>query len=66
MVSEAECRESLSEPEGQEVVTALRANTHTGRPLGSDSLVGKLEQALGRRLRLLPPRPTTQKGKKRA
>jgi putative transposase len=32
----------------------LRLNTHTGRPLGSDSFLSKLEKLLGRRVRPLP------------
>ena len=37
--------------EREEQVRAIRANTRTGRPLGSDSFLSKLEHALGRRLR---------------
>jgi putative transposase len=32
----------------------LRRNTHTGRPLGTDSFVSKIEAEIGRRLRALP------------
>jgi putative transposase len=32
----------------------LRLSTHTGRPLGSDSFLSKLESLLGRRVRPLP------------
>lgn len=32
----------------------FRLNTHTGRPLGSDGFLSKLENALGRRVRALP------------
>ena len=40
----------------------MRLRTHTGRPLGSDSFLSKLEARLGRRLRALPPgRPRTGK-----
>ena len=43
----------------------IRLRTQTGRPLGSDSFVGKLEAALGRRLRPLPVgRPRKTKSKK--
>jgi putative transposase len=35
-------------------VAGLRLNTHTGRPLGSDSFLSKLERRIGRRLRSLP------------
>ena len=33
---------------------AIRRNTHTGRPLGSDRFLSKLEHLLDRRLRALP------------
>jgi len=33
---------------------SFRLNTHTGRPLETDSFPGKLEHALGRRVRALP------------
>jgi len=47
-------KEWLRQPEGEEHVRALRVSTSTGRPLGSDSFLSKLERTLGRRLR---PRP---------
>jgi putative transposase len=42
--------------EGMDVahLDELRLRTHTGRPLGSDSFLSKLETRLGRRLRPLP------------
>jgi len=44
----------------------LRSRTHTGRPLGSDSFLSKLEKLLGRRVRPLPVgRPTNTKGAKK-
>ena len=33
---------------------AVRTHTHTGRPLGSDRFLSKLEKMLGRRVRPLP------------
>jgi len=36
------------------LLQTVRYNTHTGRPLGSDSFLSKLEHCLGRRLRALP------------
>jgi len=44
-----------------EVVASIRRQTHTGRPLGSDSFLSMLEHILGRRVRALPvgrPRKT--------
>ena len=35
-------------------VESFRLNTHTGRPLGSDSFVSMIEHQLGRRVRALP------------
>ncbi len=40
----------------------LRNNTHTGRPLGSDGFMSKLEKIFGRRIRPLPVgRPKKQR-----
>mgnify|MGYP000293221554 CR=1 FL=1 len=36
------------------ICDALRRSTHTGRPLGSDAFISKVEHALGRRIRALP------------
>ena len=44
--------------------TALRMHTRTGRPLGDDSFISKIETFLGRRVRALPRgRPTASKDK---
>lgn len=37
-----------------ETQSAVRSSTHTGRPLGSDSFLSKIEKALGCRVRALP------------
>ena len=43
----------------------VRLSTHTGRPLGSDSFLSKLEKLLGDRVRPLPiGRPRKEKAKK--
>jgi putative transposase len=47
-------KQALTEPEDKHIQSALRGHTHTGRPLGSDSFLSKLEHRLGRRLRALP------------
>jgi putative transposase len=44
----------LSEGEPEEWCARLRHSTLTGRPLGSESFVARMEEALGRRLRALP------------
>jgi len=46
----AELAEGLTDIE----IDRLRLRTHTGRPLGSDSFLSKIEAALGRRVRPLP------------
>ena len=45
-------------------VMRIRNNTHTGRPLGSDSFLSKLEKRIGRRLRPLPVGRPHKKGVK--
>jgi len=46
--------EVLTEVPDETETRWLRLNTHTGRPLGSDGFVSKLERFLERRLRPLP------------
>jgi len=52
--SSEQWRAELAEGLTPEQMERLRLRTHTGRPLGSDNFVSKLETALGRRLRPLP------------
>ena len=55
----------LRRPEDEEAVAAVRAGTHTGRPLGSDAFLSKVESILGRRLRPLAvgrPRKIAEEG----
>ena len=64
---EARWKNVLEEKGHAEFQQSFRLNTHThthtGRPLGSDSFLSKLEDTLGRRVRALPHgRP---KGKKK-
>jgi putative transposase len=44
----------LMDAQAESEIATLRLNTQTGRPLGSDSFLSKLERKLGRRLRPLP------------
>ena len=44
-------REFLERREDKELTACLRGATHTGRPLGSDRFISKVEALLGRRLR---------------
>jgi hypothetical protein len=55
-------RKELSRVLNNAELGQMRLRTHTGRPLGSDRFLSKLETRLGRRLRALPPgRPRTGK-----
>jgi putative transposase len=59
-------KETLRARDDEETLHALRVNTHTGRPLATDSFLSKLERTLGRRLRPLPVgRPKNQPDQQR-
>ncbi len=69
MISAAQWRQRLAFGVSDSEIGRLRSSTYTGRPLGSDSFLSKLETLLGRRVRPLPvgrPRKnkTTRKQKK--
>jgi putative transposase len=49
-----EWRKELAEGLTDEEVARIRLRTHTGRPLGSDRFLAKVETVLGRRVRPLP------------
>jgi putative transposase len=53
-VSAEEWRKELAEGSTDAEVARIRLRTHTGRPLGSDRFLAKLETVLGRRVRPLP------------
>ncbi|MCL5281612.1 MAG: transposase [Planctomycetes bacterium] len=53
-ITAAAWRKELAEGLTEEEVARIRLRTHTGRPLGSDRFVSKLETVLGRRVRPLP------------
>ena len=56
-------RAMLREPTDESFANRLLRQTHTGRPLATDSWLSKIERALGRRLRPLPVgRPRTRTG----
>jgi putative transposase len=60
-------RKELAEGLTEAEAARIRLRTHTGRPLGSDSFLNKLETLLGRRVRPLPvgrPRKTPEDDKK--
>jgi len=54
MISAKQWKNVLLDGIDDSQVVNLRHNTHTGRPLGSDGFVSKLEKLLGRRVRPLP------------
>ena len=54
IASAAESREALCQPEREDMVERIRLRPRTGRPLGSDKFLSKLESLVGRRLRPLP------------
>lgn len=55
-------QQMLAAPRGEAELTRVRTRTRSGRPLVGDSLLGKLEASLGRRLRPgRRGRPRTQK-----
>jgi putative transposase len=45
---------TLQTPQSDEQIERIRINTHTGRPLATDSLISKLEKLVNKRLRPLP------------
>ena len=61
-------REELTHADDKEFCASLRASTWTGRPLGTDRFIAKVEVLVGRRLRALPcgrPRKSQKDGKGR-
>ncbi|MFB3892038.1 MAG: transposase [Phycisphaerae bacterium] len=54
LLQERDWKESLVQPQDNAITHRIRRSTFTGRPLGSDSFVSKLETLLGRRLRRQP------------
>jgi len=71
MISAVQWRKELEDGMSDSQLDRLRSRTHTGRPLGSDSFLSKLETLLGRRVRPLPvgrpkkQRPFNRKGNSR-
>jgi len=70
IMPDAVWREILNQfTDDSEIVETLRQHTHTGRPLGSDSFISKMERIAGCRLRPLPvgrPRGSKKPKKERA
>jgi len=54
MISAKQWKNSLLDGIDDSQAMNLKRNTHTGRPLGSDGFISKLEGLLGRRIRPLP------------
>jgi len=53
-ISGSAWRKELAEGLSDAELAGIRLRTHTGRPLGSDSFLSKVEALLGRRVRALP------------
>jgi putative transposase len=65
MITAGQWRKELEAGMSESELSRMRLSTHTGRPLGSDSFLSKLEKLLGRRVRPLPVgRPRKEKVKK--
>jgi hypothetical protein len=65
MISAQEWRKELEAGLSDSELKRVRLSTHTGRPLGSDSFLSKLETLLGSLVRPLPVgRPRKEKVKK--
>ena len=64
-ISAAQWRRELADGLSDSELGRLRLNTHTGRPLGGDSFLSKLETLIGRRVRPLPVGRPNKKRKKR-
>jgi len=65
MISATEWRKELAEGLSDSELGRVRLSTHTGRPLGSNSFLSKLEKVLGRSVRPLPVgRPRKEKTQK--
>jgi putative transposase len=54
MISEKEWQNELKRGIDKEKISTIRLSTHTGRPLGTDGFLSKLEKLLGKRVRPLP------------
>ena len=64
MVGGRDWSQALTAAQDDRAMRPLRQYTHSGRPLGSDSFLSKVECALGRRVRPLPVgRPRAKKAK---
>jgi len=70
MFTPAQWRKVLQRPEDQTMTLRIRHTLKTGRPLGSDRFIAKLEAKIGKRLRAMPmgrpPKPKPTKTKKKA
>ena len=53
-ISDSEWRKELADGIDEKQLSKIRSSTHTGRPLGSDGFISKLEIIFGRRIRPLP------------
>lgn len=54
MISAKQWHRELVAGLDEKEINTIRLRTHTGRPLGTDSFISKVEKFLGRRVRPLP------------
>ena len=54
LISQKQWQNELNIAIDEAQIGRIRLSTHTGRPLGTDGFLGKLEKLLGRRVRPLP------------
>lgn len=54
MISAKQWHRELVSGLDEKLINTIRLRTHTGRPLGTDSFISKVERLLGRRVRPLP------------
>ena len=63
-IDQSKWKDFIDKNDEEDEVSAIRKNSITGRPLGSNAFIQKLENKLGERLHALPvgrPRSKTEK-----
>jgi putative transposase len=66
LIGKSDWKNLLTEPEDEIEIHSIRRSVNTGRPLGTDSFISKMEHHLGRRLRANPVgRPKNKNAKNR-
>jgi putative transposase len=63
-IKQAQWKDFIDTPDNEEEVSVIRKYTMTGRPLGSDSFISKLEKRVGERVHALPAGRPRREAKK--